>query len=87
MTYGTGAVLTLAAGSNASACIQRVLYNRGNFEIISNSVSQTGPGLSVVDNILLTDDPTVDQVFAITAQPSTANNVVKLEAFKLHVTF
>jgi len=87
MTYGAGAVLTLSAANNASACIQRVLYNRGNFEIVSNSVSQTGPGLSVVDNILLTDDPTVDQVFAITAQPATANNVVTLEAYKLYVSF
>jgi len=87
MTYGAGAVLTLSAANNASACIQRVLYNRGNFEIVSNSVSQTGPGLSVVDNILLTDDPTVDQVFAITAQPATANNVVTLESYKLYVSF
>jgi hypothetical protein len=46
-----------------------------------------GHGLSVSDNVLLTVDATEDQVFAITAQPAAANNVVKLEAFKLHINF
>jgi hypothetical protein len=87
MTYGTGAILTLSAASNASACVRRLLCNRGSFQIISNSVGQTGEGLSVTDNILLTDDPTLDQVFSITAQPAAANNVVKLEGFKLTVQF
>jgi hypothetical protein len=63
------------------------MCNRGNSQIISNAVSMVGHGLSVVDNTLITVDATEDQVFAITAQPAVANNVVKLEAFKLTIDF
>lgn len=87
MSYGGGAVLTVSAANNASACVQKLMCNRGNNQIISNPVSMVGHGLSVVDNTLITVDATVDQTFAITAQPATANNVVKLEAFKLMVSF
>jgi hypothetical protein len=87
MSYGGGAILTVSAANNASACVQKLMCNRGNSQIITNSVSMVGHGLSVVDNTLITVDATVDQTFAITAQPATANNVVKLEAFKLHINF
>lgn len=87
MSYGGSAILTVSAANNASACVQKLMCNRGNSQIITNSVSMVGHGLSVVDNTLITVDATVDQIFAITAQPATANNVVKLEAFKLHINF
>jgi hypothetical protein len=87
MTYGGGAILTVSAANNASACVQKLMCNRGNSQIISNAVSMVGHGLSVVDNTLITVDATEDQVFAITAQPAVANNVVKLEAFKLTIDF
>jgi hypothetical protein len=87
MAYGGSAVLTVSAANNASACVQKLMCNRGNNQIISNPVSMVGHGLSVVDNTLITVDATVDQTFAITAQPATANNVVKLEAYKLVVSF
>ena len=87
MSYGGSAVLTVSAANNASACVQKLMCNRGNNQIISNSVSMVGHGLSVVDNTLITVDATVDQTFAITAQPAAANNVVKLEAYKLMVSF
>jgi hypothetical protein len=87
MSYGGGAILTVSAANNASACVQKLMCNRGNNQIISNAVNMVGHGLSVSDNVLLTVDATEDQVFAITAQPAAANNVVKLEAFKLHMKF
>jgi hypothetical protein len=87
MSYGGGAILTVSAANNASACVQKLMCNRGNNQIISNAVNMVGHGLSVSDNVLLTVDATEDQVFAITAQPAAANNVVKLEAFKLHINF
>ena len=87
MSYGGSAVLTVSAANNASACVQKLMCNRGNNQIITNSVNMVGHGLSVVDNTLITVDATVDQTFAITAQPAAANNVVKLEAFKIHITF
>jgi hypothetical protein len=87
MSYGGSAILTVSAANNASACVQKLMCNRGNSQIITNSVNMVGHGLSVVDNTLIAVDATVDQTFAITAQPATANNVVKLEAFKLHINF
>jgi hypothetical protein len=87
MSYGGSAVLTVSAASNASACVQKLMCNRGSSQIITNSVSMVGHGLSVVDNTLITVDATADQTFAITAQPAAANNVVKLEAYKLTVSF
>lgn len=87
MSFGGSAVLTVSAANNASACVQKLMCNRGSSQIITNSVSMVGHGLSVVDNTLITVDATADQTFAITAQPAAANNVVKLEAFKLHINF
>jgi hypothetical protein len=87
MSYGGSAILTVSAANNASACVQKLMCNRGNNQIITNSVSMVGHGLSVVDNTLITVDAKVDQTFAITAQPAAANNVVKLEAYKLIISF
>jgi hypothetical protein len=87
MTYGGGTLLAVSAANNASACVQKLMCNRGSSQIISNAVNQVGHGLSTSNNTLLTVDATEDQVFAITAQPAVANNVVKLEAFKLTIDF
>ena len=87
MSYGGGVLMAVPAANNASACAQKLMCNRGNSQIVSNAINMVGHGLSVVDNTLLTVDTTIDQTFAITAQPATANNVVKLEAFKLAVSF
>jgi len=87
MTYGGGTVLAVSAANNASACVQKLMCNRGSNQIISNATNQVGHGLSTSNNTLLTVDATEDQVFAITAQPAAANNVVKLEAFKLTIDF
>jgi hypothetical protein len=35
----------------------------------------------------VTADATTDLVFAITAQPATANNLIRLEYFKLNINF
>lgn len=87
MTFGGGTLLSAAAANNASACIQKIMCNRGGSQIISNSASAVGHGLSTGANVTLNVDATVDQVFAITAQPATANNLMQLEAFKLHISF
>lgn len=87
MSYGGSAILTVPAVNSASACAQKLMCNRGNNQIITNSVNMLGHGLSVVDNTLITVDPTIDQTFAITAQPAAANNLVKLEAYKLYISF
>jgi hypothetical protein len=87
MTYGGGTLLAVSAANNASACVQKLMCNRGSSQIISNAANQVGHGLSTSNNTLLTVDATEDQVFAITAQPAVANNVVKLEAFKLTIDF
>jgi hypothetical protein len=87
MTFGGGTLLSAAAASNASACVQKLMCNRGSSQIITNSASTVGHGLSTGANVTLSVDATVDQVFAITCQPATANNLMRLEAFKLHVSF
>lgn len=87
MTFGGGSLLSAAAASNASACVQKLMCNRGSSQIITNSASAVGHGLSTGANVTLSVDATVDQVFAITARPATANNLMRLEAFKLHVSF
>ena len=87
MTFGGSSLLSAAAASNASACVQKLMCNRGSSQIITNSASAVGHGLSTGANVTLSVDATVDQVFAITCQPATANNLMRLEAFKLHVTF
>jgi len=87
MTYGGGSVLSAAAASNASASVQKILYNRGGSQVLSNSTASIGHGLSTGANVVLSVDASVDQTFAITAQPATANNLMRLEAFNLYVTF
>jgi len=87
MTYGGGSVLSAAAASNASASVQKLLYNRGGSQVLSNSTTSIGHGLSTGANVVLSVDASVDQTFAITAQPATANNLMRLEAFNLYVTF
>jgi hypothetical protein len=87
MTFGGGTILSAAAASNASACVQKIMCNRGSSQIITNSASAVGHGLSTGANVTLSVDATVDQVFAITARPATANNLMRLEAFKLHISF
>jgi len=87
MTYGGGAILSAAAASNTSASVQKLLYNRGGSQVVSNSTASVGHGLSTGANVFLNVDASVDQTFAITAQPATANNLMRLEAFNLYVTF
>jgi hypothetical protein len=87
MTYGGGVILAAAGASNASASVQKLLYNRGGSQVVSNSTTSVGHGLSTGANVFLSVDATVDQTFAITAKPATANNLMRLEAFYLYVTF
>ncbi len=87
MTYGGGVLMAVAATSNASACAQKLMCNRGSSQIVSNAANQVGHGLSTGANVFLTVDATQDQVFAFTAQPAVANNLVRLEAYKLYISF
>ncbi|CAB4166351.1 hypothetical protein UFOVP845_25 [uncultured Caudovirales phage] len=87
LTYGGGVLMAVSAASNASACAQKLMCNRGSSQVVSNAANQVGHGLSTAANVFLSVDATVDQTFAITAQPAAANNIVKLEAFKLHINF
>lgn len=87
MTFGGGVLMAVAATSNASACAQKLMCNRGSSQVISNAANQVGHGLSTGANVVLNVDVTVDQPFTFTAQPAVANNVVILEAFKLYITF
>ena len=87
MTYGGGVLLAAAAANNASACVQKLMCNRGGSQVVSNSATAVGHGLSTGANVFLNVDATQDQTFAITVKPATANNLMRLEAFKLHVTF
>ncbi len=87
MTYGGGVLMAVGAANFASACAQKLLCNRGSSQIVSNAANMVGHGLSTSPNVFLTVDATQDQAFTFTAQPLTANNVVKLEAFKLFISF
>jgi len=87
MTYGGGVILAAAAANNASACVQKLMCNRGSSQVVTNSATAVGHGLSTGANVFLNVDATQDQTFAITVKPATANNLMRLEAFKLHVTF
>ena len=87
MTYGGGVILAAAAASNTSACVQKSMCNRGGSQVITNSATAVGHGLSTGANVVLSVDATVDQTFAVTVKPATANNLMRLEAFKLHITF
>jgi len=87
MTYGGGVLLAVSAANNASACAEKFVCNRGNNEVITNPTGQLGHGLSTGANVFLAVNAMEDQTFTFTAQPATANNVVKLEAYKVTVTF
>jgi hypothetical protein len=87
MTYGGGVLLAAAAANNTSACVQKLMCNRGSSQVVSNSATAVGHGLSTGANVFLNVDATQDQTFAITVKPATANNLMRLEAFKLHITF
>lgn len=87
MTYGGGTLMAVSAANNASACAQKLMCNRGSSQIISNAANQIGHGLSTGANVVLTVDATQNQVFTFTAQPAAANNVVRLEAYKLMISF
>ena len=87
MTYGGGVLMAVSAANNASACAQKLMCNRGSSQIISNAANQVGHGLSTGANVVLNVDATQNQTFAFTAQPAAANNVVRLEAYKLHISF
>lgn len=87
MTYGGGVLMAVSAANNASACAQKLMCNRGSSQIISNAANQVGHGLSTGANVVLNVDATQNQTFAFTAQPAAANNVVRLEAYKLYISF
>jgi hypothetical protein len=87
MSYGGGVLMAVSAASNASACAQKLMCNRGSSQVISNAANQVGHGLSTGANVVLNVDATQNQTFAFTAQPATANNVVTLEAYKLYISF
>jgi hypothetical protein len=87
MSYGGGVIMAVSGANNASACAQKLMCNRGSSQIISNAVNQVGHGLSTGANVVLNVDATQNQTFAFTAQPATANNVVRLEAYKLYISF
>jgi hypothetical protein len=87
MTYGGGVLMAVSAANNASACAQKLMCNRGSSQIVSNAANQVGHGLSTGANVFLTVDATQNQSFAFTAQPAAANNLVKLEAYKLYISF
>jgi hypothetical protein len=87
MTYGGGVLMAVSAANNASACAQKLMCNRGSSQIISNAANQVGHGLSTGANVVLTVDATQDQAFTFTAQPAAANNLVRLEAYKLYISF
>jgi hypothetical protein len=87
MTFGGSALLTVSAASNASVDVQKIMSNRGSSQIIGSAAAATGHGLSTGAIVNLSVDATAAQTFAITAQPATANNVVRLESFNLSIKF
>lgn len=87
MSYGGGVILDVPAANYASLCTQKNMCNRGSSQVISNASNAVGHGYSTGANVEISVDATQDQVFAITAAPASANNIVTLEAFKLHISF
>jgi hypothetical protein len=87
MAYGGGVLMAVGAASNASACAQKLMCNRGSSQVVSNAANQVGHGLSTGANVVLNVDATQNQTFAFTAQPAAANNVVTLESYKISVSF
>jgi len=87
MTLAGTSILSALLASNASVSVQKNMVNRGSSTIITNSTTSVGHGLSTGAVVSVTADATTDLVFAITAQPATANNVIRLEYFKLNINF
>lgn len=87
MTFGGSAIFTLASANVASVSVQKNIVNRGGSQIVSNAVNATGHGTSTSAVVTLTVDTTVNQTFAITAQPATANELVQLEYYNMHILF
>jgi hypothetical protein len=87
MTFGGSAIFTLASANVASVSVQKNIVNRGGSQIVSNAVSATGHGASTGAVVTLSVNTNVDQTFAITAQPATANELVQLEYYNIHFLF
>ena len=87
MNFGGSAIFTLAAANNASVSVQKEIVNRGGSQIVSNAVGATGHGASTGTVLTLSVNTNVDQTFAITAQPATANELVQLEYYSLQANF
>jgi hypothetical protein len=87
MTLAGTSILSAALASNASVSIQKNMVNRGSSAIITNSTTSVGHGLSTGAVVSVTADATTDLVFLITAQPATANNLIRLEYLKLNISF
>jgi len=87
MTFGGSAIFTLPAANVASVSVQKNIVNRGGSQIVSNAVSATGHGASTGAVVTLSVNTNVDQTFAITAQPATANELVQLEYYNMHLLF
>ena len=87
MTFGGSAIFTLAAANNASVSVQKEIVNRGGSQIVSNAIGATGHGASTGTVLTLSVNTNVDQTFAITAQPATANELVQLEYYSLQAIF
>lgn len=87
MTLAGTSILSAALANNASVSVQKNLVNRGSSTIITNSTTSVGHGLSTGAVVTVSANATTDLVFAITAQPATANNLMRLEYFKLSINF
>jgi hypothetical protein len=87
MTFGGSAVFTLASANVASVSVQKEIVNRGGSQIVSSAVGATGHGASTGTVLTLSVNTNVDQTFAITAQPVTANELVQLEYYSLQAIF
>ena len=87
MTFGGSAVFTLASANVASVSVQKEIVNRGGSQIVSSAVGATGHGASTGTVLTLSVNTNVDQTFAITAQPATANELVQLEYYSLQAIF
>jgi hypothetical protein len=87
MKYGGQSLLSAPAANNASAFVQRVVYNRGGSRLVTNSLASLGHGLSAGEPVVLNVNANLDQVFLITVKPQVENNVIGLQAFQLHIEF
>jgi hypothetical protein len=87
MTFGGSAIFTLASANVASVSVQKEIVNRGGSQIVSNAIGATGHGASTGTVVTLSVNTNLDQIFAITAQPTTANELVQLEYYSLQGIF